>query len=402
MAFKYQAYTPDKKIVQGTIEVTSEGMAEDALYRAGYQYILNLRETSAAFNLERFLPTLFGVRPQEVIDFSNQLATLLDSGVPILTSLQLLGGQSARKPLKKIIHGIIEEVKGGNSLSQALGNHPNYFHDTYRQVIRASEQAGQLGTGLRQAALYMEKQLITGRKVKRAMVYPAFILLMAIAVTILLITVALPPLVSLFQSVGADLPLVTRGLIGTGSFLLDNGLYVLAGIILVIIAGFGLLRLPSVRLARDGFWLKLPLVGRVIIERSLQHFCQTAAMLLNAGLHLPLILEIAIQTSRNQVIRRALGKVRERLVQGEGLAEPLAESELFPPLLAEMVAVGEKTGSIDTTFATLADFYENKVGRRIDGMIAMIEPVMTVIVGIVVIFIALSMITPMYTILRSM
>ncbi len=402
MAFKYQAYTPDKKIVQGTIEVTSEGMAEDALYRAGYQYILNLRETPAAFNLERFLPTLFGVRPQEVIDFSNQLATLLDSGVPILTSLQLLGGQSARKPLKKIIHGIIEEVKGGNSLSQALGNHPNYFHDTYRQVIRASEQAGQLGTGLRQAALYMEKQLITGRKVKRAMVYPAFILLMAIAVTILLITVALPPLVSLFQSVGADLPLVTRGLIGTGSFLLDNGLYVLAGIILVIIAGFGLLRLPSVRLARDGFWLKLPLVGRVIIERSLQHFCQTAAMLLNAGLHLPLILEIAIQTSRNQVIRRALGKVRERLVQGEGLAEPLAESELFPPLLAEMVAVGEKTGSIDTTFATLADFYENKVGRRIDGMIAMIEPVMTVIVGIVVIFIALSMITPMYTILRSM
>lgn len=402
MAFKYQAYTPDKKIVQGTIEVTSEGMAEDALYRAGYQYILNLRETPAAFNLERFLPTLFGVRPQEVIDFSNQLATLLDSGVPILTSLQLLGGQSARKPLKKIIHGIIEEVKGGNSLSQALGNHPNYFHDTYRQVIRASEQAGQLGTGLRQAALYMEKQLITGRKVKRAMVYPAFILLMAIAVTILLITVALPPLVSLFQSVGADLPLVTRGLIGTGSFLLDNGLYVLAGIILVIIAGFGLLRLPSVRLARDGLWLKLPLVGRVIIERSLQHFCQTAAMLLNAGLHLPLILEIAIQTSRNRVIRRALGKVRERLVQGEGLAEPLAESELFPPLLAEMVAVGEKTGSIDTTFATLADFYENKVGRRIDGMIAMIEPVMTVIVGIVVIFIALSMITPMYTILRSM
>lgn len=402
MAFKYQAYTPDKKIVQGTIEVTSEGMAEDALYRAGYQYILNLRETPAAFNLERFLPTLFGVRPQEVIDFSNQLATLLDSGVPILTSLQLLGGQSARKPLKKIIHGIIEEVKGGNSLSQALGNHTNYFHDTYRQVIRASEQAGQLGTGLRQAALYMEKQLITGRKVKRAMVYPAFILLMAVAVTILLITVALPPLVSLFQSVGADLPLVTRGLIGTGSFLLDNGLYVLAGIILVIIAGFGLLRLPSVRLARDGLWLKLPLVGRVIIERSLQHFCQTAAMLLNAGLHLPLILEIAIQTSRNQVIRRALGKVRERLVQGEGLAEPLAESELFPPLLAEMVAVGEKTGSIDTTFATLADFYENKVGRRIDGMIAMIEPVMTVIVGIVVIFIALSMITPMYTILRSM
>jgi type IV pilus assembly protein PilC len=402
MAFKYQAYTPDKKIVEGTIEVGSEGMAEDALYRAGYQYILNLRETPAAFNLENLLPTLFGIRPQEVIDFSNQLATLLDSGVPILTALQLLGSQTTRKPLQRIIRGISEEVKGGNSLSRALGNHPNYFPDTYRQVIRASEQAGQLGTGLRQAALYMERQLIAGRKVKRALVYPAFILLMAVAVTILLITVALPPLVSLFQSVGAELPLVTRGLIGAGSFLLDNGLYVLAGIIIVAIAGFGLLRLPVVRLARDGLWLRLPLVGSVTVERSLAHFCRTAAMLLNAGLHLPLILEIAIQTSRNRVIRRALGRVRQRLVQGEGLAEPLAESELFPPLLTEMVAVGEKTGTMDTTFATLADFYERKVARRIDGMIAMIEPVLTVIVGIVVIFIALSMITPMYTILRSM
>ncbi len=401
MAYKYQAYTANKEVVDGTIEVTSEAMAEDALYRAGYEYILSLRQVPATLSLEGLLPTLFGVRPQEVIDFSTQLATLLESGVPILTSLQLLGSQATRKALKRIIHGITEEVKGGDSLSQALGNHPTQFPDTYLQVIRASEQAGQLGTGLRQAALYMDKQLVAGRRVKRAMVYPGFILLMAVAVTILLITVALPPLVNLFQSVGADLPFTTRSLIGVSSFLSTNGLYILAGIVAVVIAGFALMRLPSVRLARDVFWLKIPWLGAVIIERSLQHFCQMAAMLLGAGLHLPTILEIAVPTSRNRVIRRALDTVRQRLVQGEGLAEPLAESEIFPPLLAEMVAVGEKSGAMDTTFATLADFYERKVERRIDTMVSLIEPVMTVVVGLVVIFIALSMITPMYTILRS-
>jgi type IV pilus assembly protein PilC len=402
MAYKYQAYTSDKKIAQGTIEVTSEAMAEDALYRAGYEYILSLRPVPAALSLEGLLPTLFGVRPQEVIDFSNQLATLLESGVPILSALQLLGNQTTRKALKKIIRGITEEVKGGDSLSQALANHPTQFPDTYLQVIKASEQAGQLGTGLRQAAIYMEKQLIAGRRVKRALVYPGFILLMAAAVTILLITVALPPLVNLFQSVGANLPFITRSLIGVSSFLSANGLYILAGIAALVGVGFALMRLPAVRLARDALWLKIPWLGAVIVERAVQHFCQTAAMLLGAGLHLPAILEIAAPASRNRVIRGALDRVRQRLVQGEGLAEPLAESEVFPPLLAEMVAVGEKSGAMDTTFTTLSDFYEGKVERRIDAMIAMIEPVLTIIVGLVVIFIALSMITPMYTILKAL
>ncbi len=402
MAYKYKAYTSDKRIVQGTIEVTSESLAEGALYRAGYQHILSLKEVPPGLGLETLIPTLFGVKTQEVIDFSNQLATLIEAGITILNSLQLLEGQTSKKLMKKIIDGLAEEIQGGNSLSQALGDFPQVFPNTYCQVIKASEQAGNLEIGLRQAAGYLEKQAVANQKIKRAMLYPAFVLLMAVGVSILLITIALPPLVDLFESLGADLPWMTNLLINVTSFFLDRSLYVLVGVFALIMLTIGLLRLPSVKIARDNFMLKIPVIGAINIERSVQHFCQTASMLLKAGLRLPQIMEITIQANRNRIIRQALSRVRDRLVQGEGLSQPLSEIELFPPLLVEMVAIGEKTGSMDDTLATLADFYEKKVDRRIDVLISMIEPALTVVIGLVVIFIALSMITPLYSILRSM
>jgi len=402
MSYKYKAYTSDKRIVQGTIEVTSEVLAEGALYRAGYQHILSLQEVPPGLSLERLIPTLFGVKTQEVIDFSNQLATLVESGITILNSLQLLEGQTTKKSMQKIIDGLVEEIQGGNSLSQALGDYPQVFSNTYCQVIRASEQAGNLELGLRQAASYMEKQSVANQKIKRAMLYPAFVLLMAIGVSILLITIALPPLVDLFNSLGAELPWMTKLLIDVTNFFLDRIAYVLAGIFALIMLTIGLLKLPSVKITRDQLMLKIPVIGAINIERSVQYFSQTASMLLKAGLRLPQIMEIIIQTNRNQIIRQALSKVRDRLVQGEGLSQPLSEIELFPPLLVEMVVVGEKTGSMDSTLGTISDFYEKRIDRRIDMLISMIEPALTVVIGVVVIFIALSMITPLYSILRSM
>jgi type IV pilus assembly protein PilC len=401
MAYKYQAYTSDKKIVRGTIEVASEKQAEGALYRAGYQNILSLEEVSPGLSLESLVPTLFSVKGRETIDFSNQLATLVESGISLLTSLQLLAGQTVKKPLKRILTRLIEEIQGGNSLSQALSGYPKVFSNTYCQMIKASEQAGQLETGLKQAAEYMERQATANQKIKQAMMYPSFVLVMAVGVSILLITVALPPLINLFNSLRAELPWMTKLLINVAGFLIDRGLYVLAGLFAAILLIIALLRLPSVKIARDRSLLKIPLIGSIIIERSMQFFCQTTAMLLKAGLRLPTIMDIVIQNNQNRIIHEALSQVKGSLVQGSGLSQPMAANELFPPLLVEMVVVGENTGAMDTTLATLADFYEKKVNRRIDAMIAMMEPVLTVIVGLVVIFLALSMITPLYSILRS-
>ncbi len=402
MAYKYRAYTTDKKVVQGTIEVTSESLAEGVLYRAGYQHILSLKEVPPGLGLERLIPTLFGIKTQDVLDFSNQLATLIESGVTLLTSLQLLEGQASKPALKRIIGGLVEEIQGGISLSQALSQYPQVFPHTYCQVIQASEQAGNLELGLRQAASYMEKQAASTQKIKRAMLYPAFVLLMAVGVSILLITVALPPLVALFTSLGAELPWMTRLLITITDFITSNGLYILGGLLIIIMSTAGWLRLPSAKQAMDRLMLKIPVIGTINIERNVQQFCQTASMLLKAGLRLPQVIDIAIQTTRNRIIRQALSDVRNKLVQGQGLSQPMAEIALFPRLLVEMVVVGEKTGTIDTTLATLADFYERRVDRRIDVLTSMIEPALTVIIGMVVVFLALSMITPLYSILRSM
>ena len=402
MAYRYRAYTLDKKIVQGTIEADSESMAEEALYRTGCHSILSLKDVPPGLGLERLLPSLFGVKPQEVIDFSRQLATLIGSGISITTALQLLLGQSSSPAFKKIINGLILELQQGSPFSQALGKYPQVFSYTYCQVMKASEQAGNLEVGLRQVAGLLEKQAATMRMIGRAITYPAMVVVMGIGVFALLVTVALPPLVDLFTSLGAELPWMTKMLIAAAGFLINYGVYLLGGLLALIVLGVGYVRLPSGRMAMDRLMLKIPLIGSINIQHNMCRFCQTTSMLLKAGLRLPQIMDIVAQTTGNGVIRQALRDVREKLVQGQGLSQPMAANALFPPLLVEMAVVGEKTGNMDSTLATLAVFYEERVDQKINTLISMIEPTLTVVIGLAVGFIALSIITPLYSIMGAM
>ncbi len=399
--YQFTAYTIDKKIVQGSIDATSENMAEEALYQAGYQRVLSLKEIRPRLSLESIFPTFFGVKTQDVIDFSHQLATLTESGVTILTALELLREQAPREALRKVIAGLVEELQGGSSFSQALGKYPEVFSPTYCQVVKASEQAGNLEEGLRQVARYMGKRATTTGKVRRALAYPAMVLLMAIGVFALLITVALPPLIGLFESLGAELPLATTMLIAIADFFISYKFHLLWGAFILVILTLVYTRLPAGKLTMDRLKLKIPVIGSIAVEHNMCHFCQITSMLLKAGLPLPQVMDIAIQTSGNRIIRQALLDVRDKLLQGQGWSQPMAENGLFPQLLVEMVAVGEKTGTMDSTLATLADYYEERVDQRINTLVSMIEPILTMVIGLVVAFIALSLITPLYSILRS-
>jgi type IV pilus assembly protein PilC len=402
MAYQFKAYTLDKRVVQGRIDAASEIMAEEALYRAGYNRVLSLKEIRPGLSLEQLIPTFFGVKAQDVIDLSRQLATLIESGVTILTALQLLEEQAFRVAFRKVIAGLIAELRGGSSLSQALSKYPQVFSYTYCQVVKAGEQAGNLEVGLRQIAGYMEKQAATKKKIRSALAYPIMVLLMAIGVFALLITVALPPLVGLFTALGTELPWTTRLLIAISGFLINYKFYLLVGVSIVVVSIIGYLRLPAGKLTMDRLMLKLPLIGPINIQRNVGHFCRTASMLLKAGLLLPQTMNIVIQTVGNRIIRQVLREVREKLVQGQGLSQPMATIDLFPRLLVEMVSVGEKTGNLDSTLATLGDYYEQRVDQRVNTLISMIGPALTVGVGLVVAFIALSMITPLYSILEAM
>jgi len=402
MAYKYTAYTMDKKIVSGRINAASENIAEEELYRAGYHRILSLKEVrSGGINLEKALPSLFGAKAQDVIDFSKQLATLIESGIAVLTALQLLRGQVSRDAFRKVISGLLEDLQGGASFSQALSRYPEVFPTTFCQVVGASEHTGSLEVGLRQVAGYMEKRLAIKKKISRAMVYPVLVSLVAVGVFALLVTVALPPLVGLFTSLGAELPWTTRLLITAADFLINYKLHLLVVTLIAAILIAGYMRLPSGRKRVDRLMLQLPVIGPINLERHMSQVCQTMSMMLRAGLQLPQTIDIVGQTLGNGTVRAALREVREKLMQGQGLSRSMAANELFPRLVVEMVSVGEKTGTLESSLATVAEHYEHRVEQRIDTLISMIEPFLTVAIGLVVLFIALSMITPLYSILSG-
>ncbi len=402
MLYRFSVYTIDRKIVQGTIDAASESLAEEALYRVGHYRVLSLKEVRSSLSREQLLPSIFGVKTQEIIDFSRELATFIESGITILTALELLGEQASKIALKKVIAGMVEELRDGSSLSQAFNKYPQVFPNTFCQVIKASELVGNLELGLRQMAGYMERQLQTKKRIKRALTYPVLVLVMAIGVFTLLITVALPPLVGLFTSFDVELPWTTRSLIAVSNFLTHYKLHLLGGAVALVILVLGYLRLPTGKLAMDRLMLKLPVFGSINIQRNMCHFCRTTSMLLQAGILLPQIMNIVIDTINNRIIRQALAEVRGKLIQGKGLSQPMTDIELFPRLLVEMVVVGEKTGNLESTLTTATEYYEERVNQSIDTLTSMIEPTLTIATGLVVAFIALSMIAPIYQIIGSM
>jgi type IV pilus assembly protein PilC len=402
MAYHYQAYTFDRKIIEGTIEAPSENAAEDALYHAGYNHILSLKELPQRTTLKSQIPFLFGVKTPDLIDFARQLATLIESGIPLLTALRALEGNVSKTTLSDIISGLLEELQAGSSFSEALARYPDTFPLYFVQVIKASEQTGNLEAGLKQVASSLEKQTQAKKKMRRAMTYPSVIVVMAIGVIALLITVVLPPLIGLFNSLDAELPITTKILLAVTGFLIDYKLVILAVILTAVVATVIYLRLPSGRLVKDRLLLKAPMIGPIIIQHSMFYFCQTTSMMLQAGLQLPQIMEIVNNTIGNQIVRDSFVTVREKLIQGQGLSQPMSQDSLFPDLMTKMVVVGETTGTIDSTLATLADYYEQRVDQKVNALIGMIEPTLTVLIGIMIAFLATSIVMPMYSIMGSL
>lgn len=401
MAYRYTVAAEDNRILDGVIVADTEQEAEDALYKAGYSNVLTLRKTRPRLSLSQLLPTLFGVKPRDVIDLSLQLADLIESGVDILMALRLLDSQADKAAVKTVIRGLIQEFQEGSVLSEALARFPDVFSDTYRQVMRASEQAGNIEVGLRQMAGCLQRRMDEKSRLTRALAYPGMVLVMAVGVLILIVTVVLPPLVGLFQSFESELPPTTRAIIAASDFLSANAFAILGVLVALTTAAAVSLRRPSGKAFLDRTWLKLPVIGRIILERNMAQFCRTSSMLLAAGLPLPQMMDIGIQTIKNSLISGALAIVKERSVQGQGLAQPMAAIPLFPRLLVGRLQVGEKAGNLESAMESLADFYERQADRRIDTLTSMIEPTLTIGVGLLIGLMAISVVTPIYSLTGS-
>ena len=400
MAYKYVAYTADRTVVEGTIDVATEGLAREALRRSGYK-LLSLRAARPGLSIRRSVPALFGVKAQDVIAFSRQLATLVERGTTTLSALQLLRDQIRNIAFKEVVTAVIQDLQQGSSLAEAISRHPQAFPPIYSRMVKVSEQTGNLEVVLRQVASYMERERAALKKVSRAMIYPAFILLVASGAVTILVTFTMPPLMDLFDEFEAELPLVTKLLIAIVGFITTYKFYLAAVIIGIAASALWYVRTPIGRHRLDRLLLKIPVIGPIIALREMSHFSHTMSILLEAGVPMPEIMDMAVQTSRNRVVREAVEDVRTEILKGRGLFHPLAANELFPPLLVQMVKVGEQAGTLSADLMAIADSYEQEVDERVNSLLSMLEPCLLVVLGLIVAFIAVSIIMPIYSIMGS-
>ena len=401
MDYAYVAYTEDRRLVKGKLSATNEEAATNLLSYGGYQ-VVNLKKIVPFFNTEKLAAAFTRIKPREIIMFSRQLALLLESGTDIVTSLDLLQSQVTNRTLRGMLGEVASSIRGGSSLSAALSKHPRAFSSVYHRAIAAGEQGGNLEVVLRQMADYIERGVNTEKKIKGALTYPIIVALVAMVVILLLVTFVLPTFVSLFTSFGADLPLATRILIGLTDWLGSYGLYLFIVIGAAVAVTLIYIRTPAGKYQLDKLSLRLPVLGRIFLLNELSRCCRTISLLFKVGIPLPEILVMAAHGTSNKAMAEALDGVQQELVRGEGISRPMAKRSLFLPLMVQMTGVGEETGNLDNTLATVAQSYETDADDRTSSAVGLIQPAMIIVIGLVVGFIAIALFSAMYGIYGQM
>jgi len=398
MEFNYLGYTEDKKIVQGIISSSSEETAAQILASSGVR-VLSLKPAASFMpSVESMFPFLYRTKPEEIILFSRELALLLESGIDIVTALELLKAQSSNRNLKRVLGDAVSDLRSGNRLSAALGKHPNSFSSVYCRALSVGERTGGLETVLRQMADYMEKEIQTKKTVGNALKYPVIVSIVAFLAIVVIVTFALPAFTGLYAELDVELPLITRMLISVTDWFDQYGLYVIGAMILALGLAYVYTRTPEGKLVRDRIVLRIPLLGRVSLLNELAHCCRSMALLFRAGLPLPEVMTLVIDGSENRVVKKVLTDVQQDMIKGEGLSRPMAKSGVFLPMMVQMVAVGEETGNLDVTLMAVAQNFETEAADKTRSLIGFIQPALTLIIGIVVGFVALSLISAMYSV----
>lgn len=396
MVYQYIAYSEKGALVRGKLSAVSEEAATDLLSYAGYRTV-NLKPYVPFFSSDRLTAQLFPLKPQEIILFYRQLALLLESGINIVGSLELLRGQAVNRTMKKVLGEVITDIRGGNQLSVAMSKHPEMFPPISCRSLSIGEQTGGLETMLRQMADYQEKEITASKSIKSALTYPAIAAVVAFIVVIVMITFVLPAFAGLYSSLGAELPAITRFVLDGGAVLRKYGFQL---ILLLMVAGalvFAYTRSADGKQKLDRLLLSMPVMGRINLLNVLARCCRSISLLFTAGLPLTEIMPLIIQGSNNKAMTSALVEVQQDMLKGEGLSQPMAKNSLFLPMMVQMVKVGEETGNLDVTLLAVARSYETEAEDRTRSLIALIQPAMTLVIAGVVGVIALSLVSAMYS-----
>lgn len=392
--FVYSGRTRTGQLITGEMEASTREAVVAQLRR---QQVMATSVKPKARSLEITIPGFGGrVGDKDIAVFTRQFATMIDAGLPLVQCLEILASQQENRTFKKTLIEIRQDVEGGSTFAAALKKHPKVFSNLYANMVEAGEAGGILDTILNRLAAYIEKSMKLKKKIKSAMIYPSTIVTVAITVVIFLLVFVIPTFKAMFEGFGATLPLPTRIVLELSRIVRT---YFLLGLGAVVAAVIGLrfyYKSENGRKTIDALVLKAPVFGPLIKKVSVAKFTRTLGTLISSGVAILEGLEITARTAGNKVVEEAVLRTRASIAEGKTIAEPLKASGVFPPMVVQMIAVGEQTGALDAMLGKIADFYDEEVDTAVSNLTSLLEPMLMVFLGVVIGGVVIAMYLPIF------
>ena len=390
--YRYTALDESGKKVTGIETAASIGALHVALLAKGYQPL----EVSPKTSILKFEITAKRVPPKEVMNFSRQLSVFMKAGIPIMEALEIIVEETSGKLMRGVLEDVIESLRNGDTFAIAAAKHPEAFANFYIGILQSAELTGNLDIVLNQLADYIDRDVKARGKITSALIYPAVVAVMSVVVVAVLALFVLPRFVVFFTSLHAKLPLATR-LLMNGSSYVSTYWYIFLAVIVGLSVGFiSMRRSDKGRAIMDGWQLKLPVIGDLTQTAILERTCRILSSLLKAGVDMPRSMTVTADSANNAVYRKALEGIREAMMEGQGLAAPLARTGLFPGAAKQMFRVGEETGTLDQQLNVAAEYYGRELETKVEHATSLFEPAIIIVMGVVVGFVAVALISAMY------
>jgi type IV pilus assembly protein PilC len=395
--YRYSAVDDAGNKISGVEAANSSGAAHLALLERGYQTI----QVSEKKSVLQFEITKKMVPRKDIMHFSRQLAVFVKAGISIMEALEVIAEETTDKLLQRAIFDMIERLQAGDTFASAAAAHPEAFPNYYIGILSSAELTGNLDSVLDQLADYLDRDIEARSKVTSAMVYPSVVAVMAVIVVIVLATFVMPKFVTFFASFNAKLPLPTRMLLSVSNFV-SHWWWAIAAVVIAVVVGAILLRRSRGGKAwLDSMILKLPILGDLVRTAIIERICRILSSMIKAGVALPDAMRVTAESSNNAVYRDGLSHVRDQMMEGEGLAEPLSRTGLFPGAARQMFRVGEETGTLDAQLATAASFYDRELDVKLKRFTNLFEPLVIIFMGVIVGFVAIALVSAMYGIYKQ-
>jgi type IV pilus assembly protein PilC len=396
--FVWKGSTPSGEAISGEYEAADKQEVSAYLRKRKINVrAIHAKAGGPSFSLKRAA----GVKVKDMSIFTRQFSTMINAGLPLVQSLNILAQQTENKKLAEITKAVVYDVEAGNTLADALAKHPKGFSDLYTNMVAAGEAGGILDTILMRLATFLEKNDAIVRKVKGAMVYPAVIISVAVLAIAILLIFVIPTFRDMFASVNMQLPLPTRAVIGMSDLLVNWWFAIIGGVVLLVLAIRQYYATSGGRKAIDGMMLNAPVLGDLLRKSAVSRFTRTLGTLISSGVSILDGLEITAKTAGNRVIHDAVMSSRQSIAGGETIAAPLEASGVFPPMVISMISVGEQTGGLDEMLSKIADFYDDEVDVAVASLLSLMEPVMIVVLGVIVGGMIVAMYLPIFDMMNA-